>query len=56
MKLTVVIAPGASIGTVKVIVPDTAPLFVTPEAYAFAVPYLKVFIKKGCPAVDMLKV
>jgi hypothetical protein len=29
---------GASIGTVKVILPDTAPLFVTPEAYAFAVP------------------
>jgi hypothetical protein len=38
MKLTVVIQRLVSIGTVKVILPDTAPLFVTPEAYAFAVP------------------
>jgi hypothetical protein len=39
MKLTVVIKRAWCIHrNSKVILPDTAPLFVTPEAYAFAVP------------------
>jgi hypothetical protein len=46
---------GAFIGTVNVIVPDTAPLFVTPDVCISSITLNRVQIE-GCPAADILKV